>query len=203
MVRLMTDILIPTSLPYPEIYNLNDVNALRGKFCYVIEKYPLSGVSITIVRKDGNVCVQMADFLGKTINPDNINENYEGCIDIIMTTLVPRLIVTMKLSGIKQSLYYFANCKDPILVDVRVSLNKFCGPGFVFDIFGRQGIPTQKKIGDPLNLDEEGLKTIKKGKGIYSGGKFIIKPSAFKTMIRGENILPLYGILTNEAQPSP
>jgi len=51
-------------------------------------------------------------------------------------------------------------------------------------------------------LDKEHFEKITQHVGIYSDSRFIVKPSVFKIIIRGDKILPLYGI-TNEATPTP
>lgn len=185
----MNKITIPDSLPYPDILSVKDVNELKDQFCYVIADYPSDGVSLVIVRQKGDVCVRMADFKGNMLQPEQ--KQYD--VDVIMKQYVPKLIYTMRCINIAKAQFYFANPAGFRMVDVRVSGNKFCSPGFLKDIFGKSGIPLQVDVGRPLRLDEDSLKKIKRKKGDYKAGKFIIKSSVFKSIIRNDQILPMYG----------
>ena len=189
---------IPTSLPYPKLCAFDDIKELNKVYCYVIKKYPLSGIGLTVIRQEGNICIRVSDFAGNLLDVSSQNHIYNSCINEVMIKYTPRIVLTMKLSGIPKAMFYFANIEKPILVDMRLSINKFCGPGFLQDIFGKQGIPIQEQIGSPVVLDEEIIEKLCEGHGDYSHGKFIIKPSAFKSIMRGDQLLPMYGVLENE-----
>lgn len=191
----MTTIDIPASLPYPDIYPINEVNELKDNLCYVIEKYPLRGIGVIVVRKDDNVCIRFSDFHGNILRPDD--GKYIQMINKVMDVSVPRIIATMMATRIPKSLYYFSG-DDPVLVDMRASLNKYSSPGFLADIFGKQGVKTQKIIGKPILVNDENLAMLRESKGDYSSGSFILKTVKFKSIMRGDNMLPLYGIVTNE-----
>lgn len=169
--------MIPESLPYPKINELWQVPELKDKYCYVVKSYPLSGLAILVYRGDDNLHLRFTDFNGVESDP------VEGrLLDIIITV--------MKTANIKQSMFYFSENK---LVDVRLSLNKFCSPGFIKDIFGKAGIPIQEEIGRPIQLDENNMKLLLSGGGDYSCG-VVIKPSTFKSIIRNGDVVPMYGV---------
>lgn len=173
---------IPDALPYPNFYALKECNELKNKYCYIFKKYSLNGVSLVITRKHDYVTIRAADFKGKDINQD-LNS---------MQETINRIVVTMKYINIPKAQFYFSENK---LVDIRLSINKFCGPGWLADFFGKQSIPIQEQIGKPIVLTDENLEMLYSAKGDYSHGKFIVKPSAFKFIIRDGDPVPLYGIL--------
>jgi hypothetical protein len=189
---------IPALLPYPKIYPLSDIPEILNRICYIIEVYSLDGVGVVVSRDTGDICFRLCDFSGKLLEPDN--KKYHRMFKIIFEKFMPRLIQTMQIISIAKGQFYFSCIESPILVDLRLSLNKFCSPGYLEDIFGRQGLLVQKSVGKPILLDEQNLKKVRDGVGIYESGHFIIKPSTFKSIIRGDEVLPMYGVLNNEAQ---
>lgn len=201
----MKTIEIPDSLPYPEIYKLSEASEVRDKFCYILKPYPLAGVSLTIVRAEGQVLVRLADWGGKLIDAQECEESpfvkevmKYGCL----------IINFMKLSAIPKSQYYFSEDGEvPRLVDMRLSLNKFCGPGYLVDFFGKMNIPIQERVGEPIIANEDKIKQIQNGDGIYTSERYILKPSAFKSIMRGDNLVPLYVVIernkTSETQDTP
>ena len=90
----------------------------------------------------------------------------------------------MKTSGIKEACYYFSDVKNPVLVDVMISANKFIGPGMLRDVYSKI-IPTQK-ISEITMLSVDNFNNF--------NGK-IIKPSSFKYVIEDKYFRPLYGII--------
>ena len=167
--------MIPESLPYPKIYELGQVPELKDKYCYIVKSYPLSGLAIMVYRDNDDLYLRFTDFNGVEADP------VEGrLLDIIITV--------MKTANIKQSMFYFSENR---LVDIRLSLNKFCSPGFIKDIFGKAGIPIQEEIGRPIQLDENNMGLILSGDGEYGCG-IIVKPSTFKSIIRND-VIPMYG----------
>ena len=183
---------IPDSLPYPEIYPLEKIKEIKDVSCFIVEKYPLIGISVVIVRDNDQVYIRLADFKGNLIAPNKMGD-LTSCINIIMTTYVNKIISIMRYAHIKQTQYYFVDNINPFLVDMRVSSNKLCSPGFLNDVFARAGIPSQKICGKPIVLSQENIERIRSKKGDYISGNFIIKPVVFKTIIRDELIVPLYG----------
>ncbi len=187
----MSTIDLPDPLPYPQILPFSE-SQLTGKFCYVFKKYSLSGVSATIFRKDGVVTFRMADFTGKVLDAKEVSKE--------VMEYTTRCALTMKFARIPQAIFYFSKDDKIRLVDMRLTLNKFCGPGYLGDFFGKQGIPIQEVVGKPVILSGDILEAVINGKGDYSHGKFIIKPSAFKFIVRGDDILPQYGVIENETK---
>jgi hypothetical protein len=167
--------MIPESLPYPKIYELGQVPELKDKYCYVVKSYPLSGLAILICCDGDDLHLRFTDFNGVEVDP------VEG-------KLLGIIITVMRTVKIKQSMFYFS---DQRLVDVRLSANKFCSPGFIKDIFGKAGVPIQEYIDKPIQLDDNGMKLIMSNK--YDCG-VIIKPSTFKSIIRNDDVIPMYGV---------
>lgn len=89
--------------------------------------------------------------------------------------LVPALYKVMRHIGLYQAQYYFSN--DLVLTDVRVSANKFVGPGMLRDVFAKF-VDTQDVI-KITAIDDVVLQGIKNGAHPYDGN-LIIKPSRFR-----------------------
>ena len=194
---LMNDvgIEIPDFIPYSPLFKLEDMKQLRGKLCYILKYYPETGISMIVSRNDNNVAIRLADFSGNFIDPQNEQDQY---VTQIMMEYSRKIILTMRLINIPKALFYFSSDNGIArLVDMRLSLNKFCGPGFLADIFGKQGIHIQERIGDPIQLDESNQKKLLDGIGDYSGG-LVIKPSVFKFIVDGDKIHPMYGVVRYE-----
>jgi hypothetical protein len=101
----------------------------------------------------------------------------------------------MKVIGLKQAIFYLSETEDGFkLVDMRLALDRFCGPGAINDYFGRQGLAVQKMINEPLIMTDENITMLLDGKGDYAG-PLVIKPSAFKFTMVDEQPTPLYGVL--------
>lgn len=191
---------LPDPLPYPTIRPIQELQELVNKFCYVFRAYPRKGVCLTIVRAEGEVCIRLADWEGKLLS---VQDNQSSFIDQIMTEYSRKITTTMRVIGVPRAIFYFSEDNGPRLVDMRLSINKFCGPGYLADFFGKQDIPTQERIGEPIHLKPEEIKKIATGEGIYTHSSYIVKPSAFKSIIRENNVYPMYGVIDREAkQPS-
>jgi hypothetical protein len=189
---------IPSSLPYPMVLPFSEVPELKNRFCYIIKAYPLTGISLTILRDNGMVMIRFADFLGNELDIENPIYKSASYMAMLMQN-VNRIITTMKYIGIPKAMFYFSIDKDnPRLIDMRLGINKFCGPGYLNDFFGKQGVLTQEVVGSPMVLDENNVKLLLSGSGEYVDRNFILKSSAFKTIIRGDNIVPLYGLIKHE-----
>jgi hypothetical protein len=170
--------MIPEILPYPKLLNIREVEELKDRFCYVIEKYPLEGYVLLVYRSEGDVTIRVADWGSNKLEPDEDNTRYINNIVTIMSTI-----------KLQQALYYFSDGK---LVDVRISLNKFCGPGFIKDVFGQAKIPIQNDINKPLVINDDFK--------VSSHNNTIIKPSSFKSIVRDDVLLPMYGVIENETE---
>jgi hypothetical protein len=195
-------VILPEPLPYPKIYDIKDLEEIKNKFCYVLDSYPLEGVALVIARQNEHVCIRVADWSGKIIDLEKDNK-YQKYLELIMKEYCGRVVMTMKLISIPKAIFYFsADNNIPRLVDMRLSINKFCGPGYLQDFFGKQGIPVQKGVGDPVVIDDVNYNMITSGKGDYVAGNYILKPSAFKFIIREEEVVPLYGMIKHEIKPT-
>jgi hypothetical protein len=188
----MSTIELPDPLPYPKLLPFND-SQLSGKFCYIFKKYSTTkGVTAVIFRQSDIVTIRMADFTGKILDAKEVSKE--------VMEYTSRCAYTMKCSRVPKAIFYFSMDEKIRLVDMRLSINKFCSPGYLRDFYGKQGIPTQEAVGDPVILAGDVLSAILEGKGDYSYKKFIIKPSAFKFICRGDDILPQYGVVEDETK---
>ena len=187
---------IPASKPYPKILSFDQVKQLQNKFCYVIKGYPHRGIGFLVVRQEGNVCIRLSDFDGNLLDPEDLKD-YKKSVDTIMTEYSSKIILTMQLIRIPRAMFYIACCDIPRVVDIQFTLNKFCGPGWLIDFIGKQDIPIQEKIGNPILLDKENIAKIINKQDDYGHGDFIFKPSVFKPMVWGEDVIPMYGRIKN------
>jgi hypothetical protein len=187
--------LVPKLLSYPRILNIDDMPQLRDKFCYVVKSYPLEGIALLIYRHNQQINTQFGRFNGECLDP-TVNGPFSTIITNILSNYYQKLAMLMKYININQAIFYFSECQGELrVVDIRVSLNKFCGPGWLQDFVAKVGIPTQELVGKPVHLIEDNLKKIKDKIGEYSTGAFIVKPSAFKFMIHGDEVIPMYGLI--------
>jgi len=183
---------VPDALAYPRILMLKDVPEVEGQFVYVLKAYPEDGLAITIFRdvKEGEVYLSINDFDGNPIDLTNENHKYQWAAMDFAQNDSSKFVAIMKSAGIqKVILYVSVDDEDLRLVDMRISLNKFYGPGMIKDLFGKI-YPTQEII-KTISLDENVLNAVKRGEGSYKGN-LILKCSKFKTIIRGKEMLPLY-----------
>ena len=189
----MISLEIPDMLPYPtNIINFDDCPELHNKSCYVIKQYPLSGIIMMIVRhkmkNDNIVTINLADFNG---NKEKISEDQTKQI----MQYSQKLVMTMKLTGIPKAIFYFSMAEKPMLVDIRLSQNKFISPGYIADFYGKQGIPTQESINKPIIMSDDNIKMLKSAIGDYTSGKFILKPSVPNIITRNDQIMPMYAFV--------
>ena len=180
---------IPDLLPYPTIQPFEDVPELHNRFVYVIKKYEFTGYSILMVRDKGYIVSQIADFDGNKFDGDRIEE-----AESVLSEKFHTLSALVSAIKIDKCICYLSEDKDDIkLVDVRLSYNKFVGPGFIKDVFGNT-INTQD-IHKILQLDESIVESMMSGKNNYDG-EYIVKSSAYKFMERDGNFVPMYGLVS-------
>lgn len=183
---------LPGILAYPPLLKLVDVPEMKGQYVYVIRGYPDEGFSIVIKRdpKNDRVRVLTGDFSGNNIAADS---TLDGRVAELLAEKAPTLIAMLKLVGVQQIILYFAAAVTGlVLVDVRLSLDKFCGPGMVRDLFSKV-LPIQEVV-KIVQLDEPTLADIEAGVGEFAG-PLILKCSMFKTMTRNKDLLPLYAVV--------
>lgn len=184
---------IPDPLPYPKILPFSESN-LSGKFCYIFKRYSTTnGIAAIIKRDQEYVTMRFADFTGKLLDLKK-----DRNLDEVLSH-TSKLVIFMKYARITKTIFYFAIDEKIRLVDMRMTLNKFVSPGFIRDMFGKL-VPIQEAIGSPVILKDEILDSLVNGKGDYASKNFIIKPSAFKFIVRDDDILPQYGVLGDETK---
>lgn len=182
---------LPDYLGYPKISSLDDIPEINNQFVYVIKDYGDKGYGSLVYRNDDNVYLRFGDFNGKLIDVSNKNNKH---ISIFTTKYLPKVLDLMKTTRITQAIYYFTGGKDDItLADMRLSLNKFSGPGMLRDLFSKI-IPTQEVI-KTVTLNKETIDAIKAGTGSFDGN-IVLKTSVFKTINRTidgkQHMLPMY-----------
>lgn len=185
---------VPTLLSYPEVLKFGDIPELKNEFVYVIEAYPLNGLSVVAHRVQTDEGMQinwrLGDWDGNEINPIGKSPNAHWA-NKFLGEYSPKILQIMQLIQLYHAQFYFSIVdNDLCLVDIRLSLNKFTGPGMVKDIFGK-AISVQKEVCKPMLLtpDEwQKMKDEKRSKPV------IIKPSVFKTIMRNKALMPMYAI---------
>ena len=189
---------LPEILPYPKLLSFESTKSIHDIFCYVIKHYGNDGLSVLIYRvpSDDDVYIVCGDWYGNKVDLV-VDENgdapllYEPAVGFLENHAVDFLNM-MRLVKIEQAQYYFAIHNDElVLVDMRLSLNKFAGPGMIRDIFGKL-INVQDSIKTEI-VDVRAIEAIEKGVGSYEGD-LILKPSKFK-MYHHQNdnsFTPLY-----------
>lgn len=199
---LTTEIDLVDPIKYNDFIKFEDYPQFNNMFVYLFKYYQSNdGFQYIIQRSSGNAIIRVADFNGNILDPA-IDCKLTPYIKDISENYLNRILLTIKYIGITQAIFYFAVSDCARLVDMRLSLNKMCGPGYLIDFFGKQGIPLQEQIGKPVILNEEEIERIRKHCDPYLPCKMIIKPSVFKTIMQGEDIVPLYGVLNNEIKTS-
>jgi hypothetical protein len=123
----------------------------------------------------GELAVRIGDFDGKPLDPRNVDEQ--------ITSYIMPLAELMITARIPQAQFYFSG---PTLVDIRKSLDNMVGPGMLKDLCS-QIVPTQEII-DIKPLDGDLKEAIKQYDYV------ILKHSSFKVIVRGDQMLPMYGI---------
>lgn len=187
----------PSLLSYPRVLPFSEVPELKGVFCYVIEKYTLDGISIIISRyKDADtpmVSYTIGDWNGRKIDMTK-NSGLHDLAEEFMAVYSDKMLGLMQKINLPQAQYYISNHnKSLVLTDVRVSLNKMLGPGATEQLFSVV-MPVQKQISKPVILDDDTMNKIHGRLKPYNQG-IIFKPSAFKTIVRGKELQPMYGLL--------
>ncbi len=190
---------IPSLLAYPVVLPFKDVPELKGMFVYVLEAYPLQGLSAVITRfrdEDGVPLVtwRLGDWDGHTIDM-NKEHPQKNLAKKFMLEHSEKLLGMMQKAGIYQAQFYMSHMNgELVLTDIRASLNKMLGPGFTEQL-GSGAIKVQKQLMKPLILDDDTLTKISKKIRPFNTD-IIFKPSAFKTIVRGKDLQPMYGLLT-------
>lgn len=187
---------LPDLLPYPSIEKYTTLSELSNKLVYIFKHYPQNGVAFIPVISSGQVCIRLSDWSGKLLDPAVKSD----IVEKIMVEYSRKIISTMKVIGVPKAIFYFSNDNGPRLVDMRLNQVKFCGPGYLKDFFGKQNIPIQEQVGEPVYLKSDIIEKILSGAEPYTNGRYIIKPSAFKVNVKDENVSPLYGIIENEVK---
>lgn len=175
---------LPTLLSYPTILDITNCPEIHGQFVYGIRAYSEYGIAILIYRHDEKVVIKIGDFNGNVIQQGH---EYYSKTNYFMEKYANKFVALMSHIGLKQAIFYLSD--GDRLVDVRLSLNKFVGPGMIKDVFEKL-IETQEII-KIFKFDDIVNKKAEKHEGIFSKPIFL-KTSYFKTLQREKNLYPLY-----------
>jgi hypothetical protein len=173
---------LPKVLPYHPISNYDKVPELEGKFCYIVEDYDdKGGVSVVVTLQNKKIYYQFGTFAGGEINPQDKKHPLHETVNHIAASYCNKLATTMHLLKLEQAQFFWAKCnKEDLLVDLQISFNKLAGPGMLRDIFGKN-FPCQR-VKEIAHVNKDQL----------PNGPVIIKPSAFKMMVRDSDVVPMY-----------
>lgn len=190
---------IPTLLAYPKVLPFKDVPELKGMFCYVIEEYPLSGLTALVYRyrdDEGTPIVtwRLGDWDAHVIDMAK-DHPLKNMAKNFMLNYSDKVLGVMQKIGLPQAQFYMsAVSNDLVLTDVRTHVNKLLGPGATIQMFSGV-MNVQKQVAKPMIIDESTLDKIAKGIKPFNNN-IILKPSAFKTITRGRELQPMYGLIT-------
>jgi hypothetical protein len=183
---------VPSLIAYPRVLELKQIPEIKDQFVYVIKGYVEQGIAVMIYRNldSGEVFLSIGDFDANPIDLTNETNPLQKFALEFAHNDSPRVIGLMKVARISKLIMYIAVYEEkPILVDLRTSQNKFYGPGMIRDLFSKV-YPTQEVI-KTVALSQDTIQAINRGEGSYKGD-LILKTSAFKTVTRGNELLPMY-----------
>ena len=176
----MPKVEIPTILSYPRVQCLSEVPELNNIFSYVIEQYEMNGLSVVAKRHDDGTTLKFGDWDGNELSSGTL-------VDSFMNDYASKLMTLMYRIKLDKIQFYFSG---KILVDARMNRDLFLGPGMIKDLFSKL-VPTQTIIGKPVVLNKDNLELINGRKPPYDK-PVIIKATSFKTIVRGNEMLPMY-----------
>lgn len=181
---------LPTLLPLPRPIPLEEFPGIGGMFCYVIEHYGPTGLALMIKRNGEDVAMTIGDWDGNLVPlDDSAHPLFVKATACLNSTAIMAYQV-LKHIKLDQAILYFADLGDRfVLVDVRMSLNKFVGPGMLQDVFGKV-IETQKVI-CVETLGDTIMDSIVAGRDQFAPS-LMLKPSRFRFATLGSDPIPLY-----------
>ncbi len=179
---------LPDLLPYKRIAAFDAVPELVGVFCYFLKDYDDSdGMSVVIKREGGVVHYKFGTLGGELIDPADTKHSQHKDLETL-AIYGSMMASVMQLIHLDQAQFYWARQNEKlVLVDMLVALNKLAGPGMLRELFGKI-VPCQEFIKTDFAPEQTYSETI------------ILKPSAFKMMVRGDDAVPIYARLKNETK---
>ena len=127
---------------------------------------------MVVSRRDESISVQFGDWQGVIVDPDDSTHPFHGQIIQLLEHSFPKLITLMRTIRLGQAEFYFST--GLVLMDVRLELNRYAGPGMITDVFGKL-VDTPETIKIEV-LDQRAMDFITKGTGSYEGD-LLLKPS--------------------------
>jgi len=132
----------------------------------------------------------VGDWDGNVVPLDDVSHPLSGLAKTCLDTVSVLSYRVVRGIGLDKAILYFATSGDGlVLVDVRVSLNKFVGPGMLQDVWGKV-LRTQEIISIEV-LKDAVFDSIVAGREPYSPS-LILKPSRFRYASVGNDPVPLY-----------
>lgn len=178
-------------MAYPEILPFKDIPEIKGQYVFLIKDYVQDGLSMLIEHVGDEMRVQFGDWDGHVIDATDTKHKYYNVIASLINDKFSDIVALLKMIGVKQLQLYFSLTEGKLmLVDIRRAVNSFCSPGMVKDVFGKL-VDTQIIVDKPLFITDEVFNNIKTKQGIFKQ-PLILKPSAFKTTVRGKDLYPMY-----------
>lgn len=147
-----------------------DAPIVRDMLCYIIRDYDHSdGRTVLLKRGKEDSTVLIGDRKCVLLDIPKDEKAQQ------LLRIIPSIYKIMRHIGLQQAQYYFSN--DLTLTDVRISANKFLGPGMLRDVFAKS-VTTQDVI-HITPLDDTAIQAMTTGAYPYNGD-LIIKPSRFR-----------------------
>jgi hypothetical protein len=183
----------PTLLVYPDLLKFDEFEGIKGMFCYIIEHYGDDGIACLVARdpKEDKILIQCGDWKGTIHDLADEKSPQAEISKQFLNAYGEKLLSMMKLAQIDQAIFYLTiNSGGKFkLVDVRISFNKFLGPGMLRDVFS--ALIETPKVLDIANITDDVKDAMLAGNGKFSGN-LILKPSRFRDVTWNGKSSPLY-----------
>lgn len=172
-------------LAHPVIDEFGPESPLNGVFCYIQEYHAEEGYSV-IIRRDGHggLTIRIGDWAGNDLSPGDplwskILDGTESGVNFYTIAGI------MAVSKVYQA-QFFVSMPDKVLVDVRMSLNKWLGPGMIEGLFGKMCRTAKTLL--ITNLTPDIVAQLDNKSGIFNGN-LLLRPSSFRC---NEDLRPTY-----------
>ena len=172
-------------LPFNAIQPVDEVKEIMNcGAAYILDSYEDDGFSLLLrISKEGT-SFKFGSFSGDELDVTE-DIKYKNHISDLLKNNIDKYIDLLKTVRVNQIQLYFAKYNDGIaLVDARPFFNKYLGPGMLRDIISKCGIDVPKTIELVPLVTQEILDK-------YKGTNFVIKPATPKSIVRGDDVVPL------------
>lgn len=183
----------PAMLEHPRPIPIAEYSGIKDAYCYIIQHYGHTGIACLIARRSDSdtISLTVGDWDGNIIDLEDMKHTLTPIAKGFLARHAMDLSKLMHAIGLGQAIFYFALHVDNefVLVDIRLGMDKFSGPGMVKDLCGKF-VRVQETIKID-RLEEKLLESIMAGDGAYSGN-IILKPSVFRSVAYQGKQIPLY-----------